>query len=154
MPKAAHAVGVSVTAFKRACRRLDILRWDYTRGPGRRAMRRDGSFVPPDQTRSEVPLSPQPGPQASRPGDALCGEAQGLPRGFLPPFLPPPAVAGPDAVEEATRGEAYMDSEGNGAAWGDGMSGPGDLDLAVEAGATDESTLALWLMTQPWRVDA
>ena len=35
--QAARAVGVSVTAFKRACRRLGIVRWEYKRGPGRRS---------------------------------------------------------------------------------------------------------------------
>jgi hypothetical protein len=35
LPRAAHAVGVSHTAFKRACRRLGIARWDY-KGRGRR----------------------------------------------------------------------------------------------------------------------
>ena len=35
LPLAARAVGVSATSFKRACRKLGIDRWEYTRGPGR-----------------------------------------------------------------------------------------------------------------------
>ena len=37
VPHAARSIGVSVTAFKRACRRLGVNRWQYARGPGRRA---------------------------------------------------------------------------------------------------------------------
>ena len=35
LPLAASTVGVSPTAFKRACRRLGVPRWEYRRGPGR-----------------------------------------------------------------------------------------------------------------------
>ena len=38
LPAAARAVGMSVTAFKRACRRLGIRRWGFRRGPGRRRL--------------------------------------------------------------------------------------------------------------------
>ena len=36
LPKAASTIGVSATAFKRACRSLGVVRWDFTRGPARR----------------------------------------------------------------------------------------------------------------------
>ena len=35
LPLAASTVGVPATAFKRACRRLGVTRWEYRRGPGR-----------------------------------------------------------------------------------------------------------------------
>ena len=35
LPQAARAVGVSATAFKRACRKLGISRWAFRRGPAR-----------------------------------------------------------------------------------------------------------------------
>ena len=35
LPFAARSIGLSITAFKSACRKLGVLRWDYTRGPGR-----------------------------------------------------------------------------------------------------------------------
>jgi hypothetical protein len=35
LPRAAAALGVSVTALKKACRRLGLARWDYYRGPAR-----------------------------------------------------------------------------------------------------------------------
>ena len=35
LPKAASTLGVSTTAFKRACRSLGIIRWGFTRGPAR-----------------------------------------------------------------------------------------------------------------------
>ena len=38
LPAAARAVGMSVTAFKRACRRLGVRRWGFRRGPGRRRL--------------------------------------------------------------------------------------------------------------------
>ena len=40
LPHAARAVGVSATAFKKACRRLGVRRWDYRRGPGRAGSKR------------------------------------------------------------------------------------------------------------------
>ena len=33
LPRAAQALGVSATSFKKACRRLGVRRWDYKRGP-------------------------------------------------------------------------------------------------------------------------
>ena len=41
--EAARAVGVSVTAFKRACRRLGLRRWTYKRGPAARSKRTFGA---------------------------------------------------------------------------------------------------------------
>lgn len=35
LAQAAQAVGLSATAFKRACRRLGVRRWEYTRGPAK-----------------------------------------------------------------------------------------------------------------------
>ena len=35
LPHAARSIGVSATAFKRACRRLGVNRWQYARGPRR-----------------------------------------------------------------------------------------------------------------------
>eukprot|EP00291_Cryptomonas_curvata_P010546 CAMPEP_0172177658 /NCGR_PEP_ID=MMETSP1050-20130122/15573_1 /TAXON_ID=233186 /ORGANISM="Cryptomonas curvata, Strain CCAP979/52" /LENGTH=241 /DNA_ID=CAMNT_0012850231 /DNA_START=296 /DNA_END=1018 /DNA_ORIENTATION=+ len=37
LPQAAAAAGISATAFKKACRRLGLHRWGYTRGPAKRA---------------------------------------------------------------------------------------------------------------------
>jgi hypothetical protein len=39
LPRAASAVGISATAFKRACRSLGVGRWDYKRGRGQRQQR-------------------------------------------------------------------------------------------------------------------
>ena len=44
LPQAAKAVGISITTFKHACRRLGIPRWQGTRGPGRR---RPGGIIKP-----------------------------------------------------------------------------------------------------------
>ena len=38
LPAAARTVGMSATAFKRACRRLGIRRWSFSRGQGRRRL--------------------------------------------------------------------------------------------------------------------
>ena len=38
LPAAARSVGMSATAFKRACRRLGTRRWGFRRGPGRRRL--------------------------------------------------------------------------------------------------------------------
>ena len=35
LPQAAHSVGISAYALKRACRRLGMRRWPYTRGPSK-----------------------------------------------------------------------------------------------------------------------
>ena len=44
LPKAASTIGISSTAFKRACRRLGVTRWSFTRGPARN-IRSSGRFV-------------------------------------------------------------------------------------------------------------
>ena len=44
LPHAAKAVGISVYAFKRACRQLGIRRWPYTRGPNQHNKRPAGVF--------------------------------------------------------------------------------------------------------------
>ena len=44
LPHAAQAVGISVYAFKRACRQLGIRRWPYTRGPNQHNKRPAGVF--------------------------------------------------------------------------------------------------------------
>ena len=50
LPKAASTIGVSATAFKRACRSLGVVRWDFTRGPARR---KRGSGRRADQSGAE-----------------------------------------------------------------------------------------------------
>ena len=65
LPQAARAVGLSATAFKRACRRLGVARWDYTRGPGRPEAGGVGRLVA---------APPPPPPQAS-------GSREGAPIG-------------------------------------------------------------------------
>ena len=40
LPIAARTVGISATAFKKACRRLGLTRWQYRRGPGRSGHKR------------------------------------------------------------------------------------------------------------------
>ena len=47
LPQAAKAVGISITTFKHACRRLGIPRWQGTRGPGRRRL--EGIIKPKNQ---------------------------------------------------------------------------------------------------------
>ena len=39
LPQAAHSVGISAYALKRACRRLGMRRWPYTRGPSKGTLR-------------------------------------------------------------------------------------------------------------------
>ena len=62
LPKAASTIGVSATAFKRACRSLGVVRWDFTRGParGKRGSRRcagqSESCSPTDS--GPIPCSP------------------------------------------------------------------------------------------------
>ena len=46
LPHAAKAVGISVYAFKRACRQLGIRRWPYTRGPNQHNKRVAGEVSP------------------------------------------------------------------------------------------------------------
>ena len=47
LPAAARCVGVSVTAFKLACRRLGIRRWAFARGPARKWAQREAAGAPP-----------------------------------------------------------------------------------------------------------
>ena len=62
LPLAASTVGVSATAFKKACRRLGVTRWDYRRGPGRASSKNVGGPTGPVST-----SQPRTTGRASRP---------------------------------------------------------------------------------------
>jgi hypothetical protein len=64
LPRAARTVGVSATAFKKACRRLGITRWDYTRGPGRRPG--TDAADPPDRSKPACRLIAAAGQQSGQ----------------------------------------------------------------------------------------
>ena len=65
LPLAASTVGVSATAFKKACRRLGVTRWEYRRGPGRASSK--------NVARPRGPATSRPG-RVSRPSctPSLC----------------------------------------------------------------------------------
>ena len=44
LPAAARAIGLSATAFKRACRRLGVARWAFHRGVGRKLLTASGAL--------------------------------------------------------------------------------------------------------------
>jgi hypothetical protein len=57
LPRAASTVGISTTAFKKACRRLGVARWDYKRGRGRRQQSDCGVAI------ADAGAIPQEGPK-------------------------------------------------------------------------------------------
>ena len=89
LPLAARAVGLSATAFKRACRRLGVQRWAYTRGPARGGSRpkdgRRGPSPPPGSTLAAGPAIPSSAPPP------LCGPSRREP---IPPVPRQAAVPG------------------------------------------------------------
>ena len=150
LPNAARSIGVSVTAFKRACRRLGVRRWQYTRGPGRAA----GGAHPA----SSPPAAPSEG-GARRRSDSAENLSE---RTFIMP-QPDPAAAVIDSspAEEIAwaGGSPAGDSENSSAdcaeeaawanwakkdAWAEeeGVSGE-----AVE----DNDSLVLLLLAQKWQ---
>jgi hypothetical protein len=54
LPRAAATVGVSMAAFKKACRKFGIARWGYRRGASRNSSR--GAGVAPEHPRPKRPL--------------------------------------------------------------------------------------------------
>ena len=54
LPAAARSVGMSATAFKRACRRLGIRRWGFRRGPGRRRLGGESLMERSDDVATQV----------------------------------------------------------------------------------------------------
>ncbi len=100
LPRAAAAVGVSTTAFKRACRKLGVTRWAYRRGAGRRSGRggdEEARHHPSDAGAGEpaacAPPPPPPSPPSPPPPNiaalatlrAGCGATRLLP---LPLYEP------------------------------------------------------------------
>ena len=84
LPRAAAAIGLSTTAFKQACRKLGIARWDFRRGAGR--------------ANDCAPEHPRPIGRAKQGGPALAaGGARHLDAGATPPLLPPlpPLIGAP-----------------------------------------------------------
>jgi hypothetical protein len=91
LPRAAGAVGISATAFKRACRRLGVARWDYKRGPGRRpypsAADPAGRSTPAGRLtaaakhQSRQALGTPNSPCLLDPGRRRCCQASGTPAG-------------------------------------------------------------------------
>ena len=88
LPRAARAVGISATAFKRACRRLGLRRWDYKRGPGRAGRGYAAAIYGrrPAAPAPAAPVSPSPAGPPDSPdseagwgaeGDVLIGEEWG-----------------------------------------------------------------------------
>ena len=62
LPFAASSIGVSATAFKKACRRLGVTRWEYHRGPSRASSKNVGGPTGPVCT-----SRPRSASRASRP---------------------------------------------------------------------------------------
>ena len=78
LPRAAQAVGVSATAFKKACRKLGIPRWGYRRGPGK-ADRMNPSPLRPSRSAAVTEERPQRFGPATEAGISLderrtCGD--------------------------------------------------------------------------------
>ena len=126
---AARAVGVSGTAFKKACRRLGMRRWEYRRGPGR-AMRKCS-------TRSRI-QSPAPQP----------------PVGVHPAQTPRVKCRGPSAGEEVDAALSCVVTEA-GAAWEFGLpdSERGEAEGCEADGAGADDALVLGMLRRTWPLD-
>ena len=68
LPHAARAVGISSTAFKRACRRLGVRRWGYRRGPGRFTGRDSAAALHPSGDGSTAERSSSAAPRPASDG--------------------------------------------------------------------------------------
>ena len=151
LPQAARAVGLSATAFKRACRRLGIRRWEYKRGPGRardnpaaaRQGARDDSRPPsaePRRSSDARPDSPSPGPCSyalSRPGAHLVA-----------PAWPAESECGEDSEER----------QGGGWVGACSRAGPPDTPSAwmppEPACPEGDDALVLEMLALPWALNA
>ena len=152
LPQAARAVGLSATAFKRACRRLGVRRWDYKRGPGRRNC---GGCARPSAAKiwrghcCAPDLRP---PAAASEGSGPRPEED--PPGFSLP-CPPRAAPPSEARRPGSQGPAAPCAHAA-AASASGARRPradGDLDW-LEPGPFDpapvDDALVLDMLAQPW----
>ena len=146
LPHAARSVGVSVTAFKRACRRLGVRRWQYTRGPGRAAggaasspaAREGGARRGPDSALSEhAHITPCP-------DSPFAVHSSASPKGQVS------AAAGPCVADHGLgcAGRACAETWADWAEDADREGGGGWGDAAEDS---DDSLVLLLLLSQPWR---
>ncbi len=106
LPRAASAVGVSATAFKKACRRLGVARWEYMRGPGQRRKSDRGNDNADDDTILQACSQPVPCPYVAPYSLALLGSGRDLP--VRRPAVTParldfkPSISGPPSARLPT----------------------------------------------------
>ena len=122
LPLAASTVGISATAFKRACRRLGVTRWQYRRGPGRA---RKGGAAPTRTVAASLPRSPS-GPGCSPRCQTSSSAGQEV----------DPELAGADGVGCDRNGLA------------DWLGG--STSEAVASAAGDDDALVLEMLALPW----
>jgi hypothetical protein len=174
LPRAAAAAGVSATAFKKACRRLGVRRWGYTRGPAKRGLREGSAAAVTSAARRHSCLPPAPAhhfdpaapPSTLRsscvtldwPAAPAARPAAGWP--LAAGLWPGPLVgsAGDGCVGQAMPAGGFQDGAG-GAAAGGAVGWPGwaaDGKEALweeeeeEGGAAADDELVLDMLAQPW----
>ena len=131
LPFAASSIGVSATAFKKACRRLGVTRWEYRRGPGRAGRK---NLQPPTQAIASSP--------PTTPESADCSPS---PRSY---FGMASWSAG-EAVDAELAGTNRVELETKGLV--DWLGGK-----AAETGCTavcDDDVLVLEMLAQPWSLN-
>ena len=138
VPHAARSIGVSVTAFKRACRRLGVNRWQYARGPGRRAGGRLLHLSPVARAGgarrgSDSAIFPQ------RTAVLPWQDAGGAPIGHPCDVLPSAAGADRSGAAARTGIEDWAEEAG----WAGGRACGG-------ADAVEDDALVLLLLAQQW----
>ena len=137
LPHAARVVGVSATAFKKACRRLGVRRWDYRRGPGRAGSRRARSAP-----RAGTATRDAEGDRGDR-----CSPARGR--------SAEDADGGPETARYLTDSDPAMgDSDPAGSERGteraDALLLWGWPDGADSDGAAADDALVLEMLARPW----
>jgi hypothetical protein len=154
LPQAAAAAGISATAFKRACRRLGVRRWGYTRGPAKRGACEGATAASSAEPQAlDVPPSaacpPRPAP-AARP-------AAGSTAGSLWPV--PVVLAVDDCAGLGIPAGGFGDGGGYGAAsttaggaWEWAADGEVPLWWEEEEDGEEaaDDVLVLDMLAQPW----
>ena len=124
VPLAARTLGVSATAFKKACRRLGIARWQYRRGPGRSRKQRVDSL--PSAKTLSLPNSLQ---------ENFDTKSQST---TVPTV--PGAESGLTSASQADWEHGLMDLLGD----------RGEVESVATAAAPDEDALVLEMLALPW----
>ena len=132
LPHAARSIGISVTAFKAACRKLGIRRWEHTRG---RAREGNGGRAGPGQDYPGVSFPSATVPSSPPPASPLPAHESGL---IAASWRESPLPSSDSDSDREMLDAAMLSFQSS--PWADSEAGP---DLACDAEALERILQAM-----------